>query len=408
VVVSNGATAGNDSVIVSNASGYSSAESATAFTVAGPVITATSPAKLAAGAPVGTVITITGTGFTSSLAGGITHFTGVLADVSATTATFTLTATGDATARTDVLGASETVSAGNSVAVAPFNIVVDAAPTVSGTVNKATGLTPVGAGAVAVPITISGTGFQTGVTVGSFKNAYGVADPGVTATVTSVNAAGTAITAAVTIGASDANLSDSFVITNPDTGAVTASAFGTGLFIAAAPTITAVTPATGVASGTTTFAITGTNFASGATVVTSPSNGTCGAVTFTSSTSLSVTCTLGVAETTATSLLVTNPNGGQVTSAPILAAVTVVSVTPYTTGESGNGTAGKTVSIHVTGAGFYGQPKVSAPAGIKAVVSADSGSVLTVRVTVPAKVGGERTLTFTEPNGDVFKANFKA
>jgi hypothetical protein len=236
---------------------------------------------------------------------------------------------------------------------------------------------------------------------------YSVADPGVTVTVSSVTS--TAIKALVTVAASDTNLSVGYTVTNTDQGTATVAGFGAGsIALAAGPTITAVTPASGVASGTTAFTITGTNFATGAVVTTSPANGTCGPTTLVSATTLTVSCTLGVAETTPTSLLVTNLNGGQATSAAILASATPVSVTPHTTGESGNGTAGKTVSIHVSGGGFYGQPTVTSTNGIKAVVSADSGTELTVRVTVPAKVGGEHTLTFTEPNGDVFKANFKA
>jgi hypothetical protein len=418
VTVLSGATAGTDSIEVYNTSTTNiSGPSANALTVAGPVITSASPKSLAAGAAVGSVITFTGTGFNSTgtatfatVAAPNTHLTdGTFAVTSPTTATYALTTAAPAAGSYQFV-VSETISAGVTVTSSPFAYTIDAAPTItSGLVNKATSAIYVGAGAVAVPVTITGTGFATGVTVGSFKNAYGVADAGVTATVTGVNTLGTVISATITIAANDANLSDGFTVSNLDGGTATVAGFATGaLYIAAAPTITAVTPATGVASGTTSFSLTGTNFATGAVVTTTPTNGTCGVTTFVSSTTLTVTCTLGVAETTATSLLVTNTNGGEATSAPVLAAATVVSVTPYTTGESGNGTAGKTVSIHVSGAGFYGQPKVTSTNGIKAVVSADSGTELTVRVTVPAKVGGEHTLTFTEPNGDVFKANFKA
>ena len=408
LVVATGAVAGTDGVQIGNGGAYS-ATSASAFTVAGPVITSASPSSIATGAAVGTVITITGTGFNSTATATFGSFTGKFSVVSPTTATFALTAVAPA-AGSDNLDVSQTVSAGVTVAAVPFAYTVDAAPAITtGLTNTSTGAIYVGAGATAIPVTITGTGFAKGATVGSFKNAYGVADAGVTATVTGVNTLGTVISATITIAANDANLSDGYTVTNTDGGTVTVAGFSTGaLFIAAGPTITSTTPAMATASGTTAFTITGTGFATGAVVTTSPSNGTCGVTTFVSATTLTVNCSFGTAGTTATSLLVTNTNGGEATSAPVLAAATVVSVTPYTTGESGNGTAGKTVSIQVSGAGFYGQPKVTSTNGIKAVVSADSGTELTVRVTVPAKVGGEHTLTFTEPNGDVFKANFKA
>ncbi len=170
-----------------------------------------------------------------------------------------------------------------------------------------------------------------------------------------------------------------------DTGAATVAAFGANtagsLFIAAGPTVTAVSPASGVASGTTAFTVTGTNFVSGAVITTTPTNGTCGVTTFVSSTSLTVTCTLGVAGTTATSLLVTNPNGGAATSAAVLAAATApVAAGPFTKGSQGSAIAGRTVGITVIGGGVYGQPKVtSTGVGIKAAVAGDTGTTLLVK-----------------------------
>jgi hypothetical protein len=408
VTVSSGATAGTDSIEVGNGGNYSAA-SASALTVAGPVITSASPASLAAGAAVGTVITFTGTGFNSTATATFAGFTGTFAVTSPTTATYALTAVAPA-AGSHALVVTETISAGVTVSAASYTYKTNAAPTItSGLTNTATSAVYVGAGAVAVPVTITGTGFATGATVGSFKNAYGVADAGVTATVTSVNAAGTKISATITIAAADANLSDGFTVTNLDGGTATVAGFATGaLYIAAGPTITAVTPSTGTASSTTSFTITGTNFATGAVVTTTPANGTCGVTTFVSSTTLTVICTLGVAGTTATSLLVVNTNGGQATSAAILAAATAPApVSPFTSGESGNAKVGTTSTIVVTGGGFYGQPKATSSAGIKAVVSGDTGTALTVRVTVSKNVPGWHTLTFRLANGSVFKANFK-
>jgi hypothetical protein len=221
------------------------------------------------------------------------------------------------------------------------------------------------------------------------------------------------MTVLVTIAATDANVSDGYTITNTDGGSISVAGFtaNTSLFIAAAPTITSVTPAAGTASGTSTFTIVGTNFGAGAVVTTTPVNGTCGITTVVSSTTLTVACTLGVAGKTATSLLVTNTNGGSVTSAAILPAATppvVVTTGMHTTGVHGSAVVGKTVTVTISGTGFYGQPKITSnEAGTRASVSKDSGKLLTVRVTVKAgSRTGEHTFTIRLANGKSAKANY--
>ena len=105
----------------------------------------------------------------------------------------------------------------------------------------------------------------------------------------------------------------------------------------------------------------------------------------------------------------TNANGGNATSATVLAAATAPAApTPHATGEAGDAIIGRTVSVAVAGVGFYGQPSVTSTGNsVKAVVSKDNGTLLTVRVTVGKTTGpGEHTLTFTLANGDVFKANY--
>jgi hypothetical protein len=411
------AAAGTDSIQVTNGTGVSSLF-ANALTVAGPSISSVAPTALSAGAPIGTTLTFTGTGFNSTAQAVLTHgtagtsLTGLayFAVTSPTTATLALTSTlSGAEVGTQKIQVSENNANGIVVLSAPFTFTVDATPQVTSITYPTTtpATTNIGLGAVSYPVTIGGTNFTTGATIGSFVNYYGVADTGVTATVTSVTS--TAIKATITVAATDANLSVGYKVTLTDGGVWSVPAGGTGaITLAAGPTISAVTPSTATASGTTSFVITGTNFATGAIVTTTPTNGTCGTTTLTSSTSLSVTCTLGVAGTTATSLLVTNLNGGSATSAAVLAAATApAAVSPFTSGASGTAKVGKTSTIVVSGGGFYGQPKATSSAGIKAVVSGDTGTALTVRVTVSKNVPGEHTLTFTLANGSVFKANFK-
>ena len=412
VAVNSGATAGADSIVVIN-NAVASAPSANAFNVAGPVLTSAAPTALAVGSPVGTVVTITGSGFNGSataLIGGSTGLAGQFAVTSPTTATLYVQ-TAPTAAGTATITVSQTVSSGVTVKATPFSYKVDAAPTVTSLVNATTKASAVGAGAVNVPVIITGTGFATGATIGKFVNAYNVADAGVTATVSTVTA--TSMTVLVTIAATDANVSDGYTITNTDGGSISVAGFtaNTSLFIAAAPTITSVTPAAGTASGTSTFTIVGTNFGAGAVVTTTPVNGTCGITTVVSSTTLTVACTLGVAGKTATSLLVTNTNGGSVTSAAILPAATppvVVTTGMHTTGVHGSAVVGKTVTVTISGTGFYGQPKITSnEAGTRASVSKDSGKLLTVRVTVKAgSRTGEHTFTIRLANGKSAKANY--
>jgi hypothetical protein len=384
-----------------------------AVIVAGPVITSQTPADIPAGSPIGTVVTLTGTGFTPTVikdfeTGGT--LVGNINYVNATTLDFVVTTPpviGDN--GTDYLYLYETDIAGIGASSAYslyFYFTVGAAPTVTSITYK-TGTTGVGVGAAAQTVTISGTNFETGVVVGNFKNANGVADPGVTAKVVSINPAGTVITATIAVGATDTNTLDSYVVTNTDGGNAT-SAGAAWLIIQPAPTVTAVAPATASANSTTAFTLTGTGFGAGATV-TATADGTCGAATVASATSITVSCTFGAATATAAALLVTNANGGNATSATVLAAATAPAApTPHATGEAGDAIIGRTVSIAVAGVGFYGQPSVTSTGNsVKAVVSKDNGTLLTVRVTVGKTTGpGEHTLTFTLANGDVFKANY--
>jgi hypothetical protein len=141
-------------------------------------------------------------------------------------------------------------------------------------------------------VTLTGTGFQNGASV-SFG---GTAAASVTfnsstslSVVTPARAAGTV----------------NVVVTNPDTGAVT----GTNAFtFDPLPTITSLSPNNGTTAGGTSVTINGANFQNGATV---NFGGTAVAVTFNSSTSLTVTSPAHA--TGGVSLSVTNPDTGSTT-----------------------------------------------------------------------------------------------
>jgi hypothetical protein len=415
VSAASGATAGPYNVVVYNTSLVDASSNAfpAAVSVAGPVITSQTPTGLAVGSPIGTTVTLTGTGFTNTTTGTITDGTGgvlqgLISYVNATTMNLVLTTSpNNLSSTTGDFANPPTITlsdSANHVVSAPFTMKIDAAPVVTG-LTYAVG-TDVGVGAVAQVVHINGSGFATGVTVGSFVNGNSVADPDVTATVTSINLAGTQITATIAIKAGDTNIADGYSVTNTDGGVVKVAATLTALVIGAGPTIASVSPATATPSGTTAFTITGTGFQTGATVAAS-SDGTCGSATVVSATSITVSCTLGAASATPVTLAVTNVDGGSATSATVLAASAPVAPKFHVTHVNGSAVAGKTVTITISGTGFSGQPKIkSSLAGVKAVVSHDSGKLLTVRITTPKTGKGEHTLTVTLASGKSGKVNY--
>ncbi len=380
--------------------------------VAGPIITSQTPVGLAVGAPIGTVVTLTGTGFTNTTTGTITDGTGgvlqgIISYVSATTMNLVLTVSPNALSPTtgDLANPpSITLSQIGAVASPAFTMKIDAAPVVSG-LTYAVG-TDVGVGAVAQVVTINGSGFATGVTVGTFLNGNSVADPNVTATVTSINLAGTQIKATVAIKTGDTNIADGYTVTNTDGGIFKVNATLGALVIGAGPAITTVSPAAATPSGTTAFTITGTGFQTGASVA-ATSDGTCGSATVVSATSITVSCTLGAASATAVSLTVTNVDGGSATSAAVLtAAAPPAPKGPHATHVNGSAVTGKTVTITISGSGFAGAPKItSSAAGTVAKVTHDTGKLLTVRISTKAGKG-EHTLTIRNANGKSCKINY--
>ena len=405
---SSGVTEGPVAITVNNpGTTTGSATFTPAVTVSGPVIVSQAP-NLVVGAAFGTSIVLTGTGFTNTTTGAVaaggTGLAGTVSYTSATTMSLVVTASPTSTA-----GATVTLSdvtATGTVNSTAFAITIDAAPTVTGPVTYATGApSDVGVGATATTVYINGTGFNTGATVTAFVNGAGVADANVTATVTGVNAAGTQITATVAIKAPDTNATVGYTVTNTDGGSVKVAAFAYPIFIGAGPTITGVTPTTGAAGATTSFAVAGTGFQTGAVVSLSPANGTCGTATVSASTTLSASCTLGTPGVTPTYLVVTNPDGGSATSTTAVLPAQVVAKPFHVSAVHGAAVAGKTVTITISGTGFYGQPKVTAT-GYKFAVTGDHGTLLTIRVTAKKGLHGEHLLTVKLADGKSGKAGF--
>jgi hypothetical protein len=410
LTVTTGAATGAHGVVLENTTAATTFPAA--FSVAGPVITSAAPVALAVGAPVGTIVALTGTGFGPTTTGAITALsgtapTGVFQNVSATQENFVVTSPVAFTS-TDAITVSSVDAYGASSTSAAFPFAVQGAPSVTST-TYVTGTTGVGVGSKAQTITVNGSGFATGATIGSFVNAAAVADPAVTGTVTSVNAAGTQLTATIAVATGDVNTIDGFTITNTNGGTTKATAAPpAGLVIQAAPTITSVTPPTGKAASTSTFTVVGTGFQTGAVASLSPANGTC-STTVVSATSITAVCTLGSPGATPTYLVVTNANGGSATSTTAVLPATAPPVAGFhITGAHGSAKSGKTSTLTISGTGFYGQPKITSnAAGTRVGVSGDTGKLLTIHVTTKKGIAGEHTFTVTLANGKSAKVNYK-
>jgi hypothetical protein len=101
----------------------------------------------------------------------------------------------------------------------------------------------------------------------------------------------------------------------------------------------------------------------------------------------------------------TDPYGDQgtfvftLTVGPATAPPPVV-VVPTAKYVVGHAIAGRTVTLQIIGVGFYGRPTVTSHAGTTALVVGDSGTALSVRVSVkPRSRNGVFTFTITLLNG---------
>ena len=104
----------------------------------------------------------------------------------------------------------------------------------------------------------------------------------------------------------------------------------------------------------------------------------------------------------------TNADGGSATSAAVLVATPPVPTGPHATAVHGHAVVGKTVTLTISGSGFFGQPRItSTGSGVRAAVSHDTGHLLTVRVTVSNKGHkAEHTFTITNANGKSCRINY--
>ena len=159
------------------------------------------------------------------------------------------------------------------------------------------------------------------------------------------------------------------------------------------PTITSVSPASGPATGGTQLTITGTNFATGATVRVGGTLAT--GITLVSSTQLRATTPAGSAG--ARDVQVTNPGGSSATQAGAF-TYTATPTTPTLTSvspTSGPTTGGTTITL--TGANFVSGATVRVDGVAATNVVFSSATQVTART--PAGSAGARDVQITNPNG---------
>jgi hypothetical protein len=304
----------------------------------------------------GTAVTITGTNFA---AGATVTFGGTAATnvvvVNSTSITAT-TPAGSAAAVTVTV----TVSGQSGSLTSGFTYVV--IPTVS-SVTPNSGSTAGGTAA-----TITGTNFATGATVTfggtAATNVVVVNSTSITAT-TPAYAAG-AVTVTVTVNGQGGSLTNGFTYVVP-------------------PTVSSVSPNSGSTAGGTAVTITGTNFATGATVTfggTAATN-----VVVVNSTSITATTPAGSAGAVTVTVTLSGQSGSLTSGFTYVVIPTVSNVSP-----NGGSTAGGT-AVTITGTNFAAGATVTFGGTAATNVVVVNSTSLTA--TTPAQAAGAVTVTVT-------------
>lgn len=244
------------------------------------------------------------------------------------------------------------------------------APSIA-SISPATG--PMAGGTATV---ITGTGFVAGATVD-----FG----GVPGTVTSVTATQINVTTA-------AHAPADVIVTVTNLDGQSATISGAFRYLGPPPTLTAVAPATGPTTGATTITLTGTEFASGASVTVGGRAAT--NVTVTSSTSATASTPWGVVGPA--DVVYTNADGQ---SATLPAAFTYTQAAPPTVSalSPSSGTNGGGTVVTLTGTGFA--PGAAVRFGATAATNVAYLSPTSIRATAPAgTVDQVVSVTVTNPD----------
>ncbi len=169
---------------------------------------------------------------------------------------------------------------------------------------------------------------------------------------------------------------------------------------AAAPAVTAVTPALGATSGGLGITITGSGFTSGATV----SIGGTAATNVAVASATSITATTPARGAGAADIVVMNPdgqtgrlNGAFTYDAPVVPPPSIAAVAP-TSGPEAGGTV-----VTITGAGFVSGATVTFGTAVASAVSVNGSGSLTA--TAPSRSAGSVDVVVANPDGQTARMN---
>jgi hypothetical protein len=393
-----GATLGPRNISVTNAGpGGGTATLANGFTVLAqhpaPSLTAVSPGE---GQRQTTVpVTLTGSGFVSGLTTvsfGPDITVSDVAVVSATSLTATLVIGSGASLGARNVTVTNPAPGGGSATLAGRFTVLDANP-----VPTLSAVSPAeGQRNTAVPVTLTGSGFVSGLTTVSFG-------PDITVNDVAVVSA-TSLTATLVIEPSASLGAPNVTVTNPAPGGGSATLVG-GFTVVDAnpiPTLSAVSPAEGQRQATLPVTLTGSGFGAGLTTVSFGPDITVSDVVVVSATSLTATLVIGSgASLGARNVTVTNPapGGGSATLTggfTVRAANPVPSLTAVSPAEGQRLTS---LNVILTGSGFMDATTVSFGPDISvSAVTVSSATSLTATIGIPAGATlGPRDVTVTNP-----------
>ncbi len=330
-----------------------------------PTVSAVSPS--AGGA--GTAVTITGTNFAS---GATASFGGTAATNVTVVSSTSITATTPAHAMgavnvvvTNTDGQNGTLSGGYTYG--------NPAPTVSG-VSPTSGSASGG-----TAVTITGTNFASGATVsfgGTAATGVSVTSSTSIAATTPANAPGAVSVTVMNSDGQSASLSSGYTYTGP-------------------PTVSSISPNSGSTGGGTAVMITGTNFASGATV----SFGGTAATGVTVSSGTSITATTPAHAAGAVTVMVTNSGGqgGSLVNGYTYATASSTSPTVAAVSPNSGPTAGGT-TVTITGTNFSSGATVTFGGTAATGVTVTSSTLITA--TTPAGTAGA-SVTVAVTNSDL-------
>jgi hypothetical protein len=361
------ATAGTVNVTVTNpAPGGGTSGNAT-FTINNPVPTLTAIAPTSGVLNQSVNLVLTGTNFVS---GSVVNFgtnadSGGVVSNGGTTLTITIPATQLSTAGAVSVTVTNPTPGGGTTSAKTF--------TVNNPVPTLTSISPTfGTVGQSVNLTLTGTNFVTGSVVNFGTNA----DTGGT-----VSNNGTSLT--ITIPAAQLSTAGTVnvTVTNPTPGGGTSSA-QTFTVDNPLPTLTAVTPTTGVVGQSVNLTLTGTNFITGS-VVNFGTNADSGGVVSNGGTTLAITIPAAQLTTAGTvTITVKNPAPGGGTSAGV--QFTVQNVQPVETSLSPQSTTagGAAFTLTINGSGFVSGATVSF--GSTQNLSAATLTATKITVSIPA------------------------